>query len=190
MARIVAGVMGPGETDTAAECALADRLGELVAGRGWVVLIGGRPVGVMESALAGAKRAGGLTIGVLPHETDEPDSAAADSRIVTGMGEARNVVNVLTSHIVFVCGMSPGTAGETALAIKKRHHVILLELPRGTADFWGAVGGSLIHTAATPDEALELRAPARLIALRAAVTAGARSPGRRRRSGTEWRTAA
>lgn len=158
MPRIVVGVMGPGETATAAECESAERLGELIARRGWVVLTGGRSAGVMDAALAGAKRAGGLTIGILPHETDASASPFADIRIVTGMGEARDVINILSSHIVVVCGMSPGTAAEIALAIKKGRHIILLDPPRATADFWTGLGGPLVHAAATLEDAVDLAA--------------------------------
>src|SRR5436190_3138664 len=117
MAEIIVGVMGPGETATAADCAAAERLGNLIAQQRWVTLTGGRAAGVMEAALRGAKSAGGMTIGVLPGETAEQASSEADIQIVTGMGEARNVVNVLTSRLLFVCGVSSGTAAEVALAL-------------------------------------------------------------------------
>jgi uncharacterized protein (TIGR00725 family) len=112
----------------------------------------------MEAALVGARRAGGLTIGILPHDTELAASEAADIRIVTGLGEARNVVNVLSSRVVFVCGMGPGTASETALALKTRRHTILVAPPRATADFWTSLDRSWLHLAATPDEAVELAA--------------------------------
>jgi predicted Rossmann-fold nucleotide-binding protein len=55
-----------GAADGAAEhVADAERLGELFARAGWVVLTGGRPLGVMEAALRGAKKVeGSLTIGI------------------------------------------------------------------------------------------------------------------------------
>jgi len=108
--RTVAGVMGPGEGATPSDCAIAERLGELTAAQGWVTLTGGRAVGVMDAALRGAKRAGGLTLGILPQDSPVGASDAADIQILTGIGEARNLVNVLTSHVIFVCGMSAGTA--------------------------------------------------------------------------------
>ena len=117
MPRIIVGIMGPGETATGDDCDVAARLGEAAAERGWVVLTGGRPPGVMEAALRGARRRNGLTIGILPGSTAEGASPAADIRIVTGLGEARNVINVLSSDVVCVCGMSAGTASEVALAI-------------------------------------------------------------------------
>jgi uncharacterized protein (TIGR00725 family) len=156
MSSTIVGVMGPGETATAADCAAADRLGELIALQGWVTLTGGRPIGVMEAALRGAKRAGGLTVGVLPHATAAHASDAADIRIVTGMGQGRNIVNVLSSEIVFVCGMSTGTASETALALKTERHTVLLNIPPDAARFWSALGGSFLHVASTPEEAIAI----------------------------------
>jgi uncharacterized protein (TIGR00725 family) len=154
MSRTIVGVMGPGESATAADCAAADRLGHLIALQGWVTLTGGRPAGVMEAALRGAKRAGGTTVGVLPADTAAHASDAADIRIVTGLGEGRNIINVLSSQIVIVCGMSTGTASETALALKTARHTVLLNVPPDAARFWSALGGSFLHVASTPEEAI------------------------------------
>jgi uncharacterized protein (TIGR00725 family) len=148
--------MGPGEAATDADCAVADRLGELIALRGWVVLTGGRASGVMQAALLGARRAGGLTIGVLPDDTAERASDAADVRIVTGMREGRNIVNVLSSQLVFVCGMSSGTASEVALALKTKRHAILLNAAPDAARFWKSLDAARIHVASTANEAVEL----------------------------------
>ncbi|MEW5918155.1 MAG: cytochrome, partial [Gemmatimonadota bacterium] len=105
----------------------AERLGELLARDGWVVLTGGRPYGVMEAASRGAKRvAGSLTIGVLP-TADEDPSPFVDVAIRTDMGHGRNNVNVLSSDVVIACGIEgPGTTSEVALALKNGRPVILL----------------------------------------------------------------
>lgn len=66
MAKTVIGVMGPGDNATKEECDSAFELGKLIANKGWILLTGGRNVGVMEAASRGAKEAGGLTIGILP----------------------------------------------------------------------------------------------------------------------------
>jgi uncharacterized protein (TIGR00725 family) len=125
MRRPVIGVMGAGEP-TAGSLALARRLGRLLAEQGWIVLTGGRPAGVMAAACAGAKEVpGSMTLGILPGVAEAgPD---VDVAVFTGLGEARNVVNVLTSDVVVACGLEgPGTVSEVALGLKAKKPVIIL----------------------------------------------------------------
>ena len=116
--RPVIGVMGAGEPQPATLEA-ARRLGRLVAEAGWALLTGGRPAGVMEAASAGAKAVpGSLTIGILPTGPEGPVSSHVDVAIFTGLGDARNAVNVLSSDVVVACGVEgPGTASEVGLAL-------------------------------------------------------------------------
>ena len=77
--RAVVGVMGAGEGASAEAVALAEELGECISARGWVLLTGGRPAGVMAAASRGAARVDGhLVVGVLPDEGkgDERQSTA------------------------------------------------------------------------------------------------------------------
>ena len=91
---------------------------ELIARRGWVVLTGGRDVGVMDAACEGAKRVGGsLTIGVLPTAKDKV-SRHVDVPIITEMGSGRNNINVLTSQRT------------TPLAHGNAQHTILVEVQK------------------------------------------------------------
>jgi len=152
--RPVAGVMGPGETATAGDVRHAGHLGALIAREGWITLTGGRPAGVMHAALRGAKDAGGLTVGVLPGRSAGEASDAADVRVVTGLGEGRNLVNVLSSDVLFVCGMSAGTASEVALALKNGRPVVLVAAEPETVHYWSAIGGRLLHAADTADDAV------------------------------------
>ena len=102
--RPVIGVMGAGQASIQS-LALARELGTLLAQRGWIVLTGGRPEGVMAASSAGAKEVpGSLTLGILPGTAGGigPD---VDVAIFTGMGEARNMINVLTSDVVNACGV-------------------------------------------------------------------------------------
>ena len=98
MRKIIVGVMGPGADATAADLAYAYELGKLIAQQGWVLLTGGRNVGVMEGASQGAKAANGLTIGILPTDDTNGISEAVDIAIITDMGNARNNINVLSSN--------------------------------------------------------------------------------------------
>ena len=56
--RPIIGVMGAGEP-TPATLEAARRLGQLVAEAGWILLTGGRPLGVMDAASASAKQVPG-----------------------------------------------------------------------------------------------------------------------------------
>ncbi len=140
MARIVIGIMGPGEDATEQDRRLAHELGRLVALKGWIVLTGGRGHGVMHAALEGAKAVGGLTIGILPSAERTDVSLAVDLPVLTGLGEARNVVNVLTSQVVLVCGISSGTASEVALALRLQRPVVLVGAESTTAAFFASLG--------------------------------------------------
>jgi len=63
-------VVGSGGRVPPEVCEIAERVGELVAERGVVLICGGKG-GVMEAVCRGAKRKGGLTIGILPDGIEE-----------------------------------------------------------------------------------------------------------------------
>lgn len=149
----IVGVMGPGDHCEPSNIEFARQIGIEIARQNWILLTGGRNVGVMEAASKGAKDAGGLTIGILPHADEELVSKFVDIPIFTEMGNARNNINVLTSWIVVICGIGPGTASELALAIKAEKPVILFKPDEATHKFAAKLGGDLIYLA---DEAIEV----------------------------------
>jgi len=153
--RPVVGVMGAGEGAAQRDVELAERLGELVAANGWVLLTGGRPVGVMAAASRGARRVtGALVLGILPSQ-DGSVSPDVDVAVFTGMGNARNVVNVLTSNVVVICGVGgAGTASEAALALKAGRPLVLLA-PESRAEAFYLTLGGRIFTASTPEAVVE-----------------------------------
>jgi uncharacterized protein (TIGR00725 family) len=126
MGRTLVGVMGPGEGATEEDTRLAYELGGLIAKQGWVLVTGGRGIGVMDAASRGSRAAQGTVVGILPGTDEEGMSAAVDIPIITGMHEARNNINVLSSRVLFFVGMSAGTASELALALKHRRPAILV----------------------------------------------------------------
>jgi uncharacterized protein (TIGR00725 family) len=154
--RTIVGVMGPGAGASDENLRDARRLGELVARAGWVVLNGGHNLGVMHAVSEGAHEAGGLVVGILSGNTTDAASPWLDVAIVTGMGQARNNVNVLSSHVVVACGMSQGTASEVALALRNGKAVVLLGVGDRARDFFTALGGAAVHTAGTPEDAVEI----------------------------------
>ena len=154
--RSVLGVMGAGENASEADLRLAEELGELAARAGWAVLTGGRAAGVMDSALRGAGRIeGSVTIGVVPGRDASGASRHASVVIATGMGEARNVVNVLSSDVVVACGTGgAGTASEAALAVKSGRPLVLLAPSDSAEAFFRRLGP--VHVARTAAEAIAL----------------------------------
>jgi uncharacterized protein (TIGR00725 family) len=139
--RPVIGIMGAA-APSATSVAAARELGRLLAERGWIVLTGGRSEGVMAAACAGAKQIpGSLTLGILPSPVGG-ESADLDIAVFTGMGEARNVINVLTSDVVVACGVEgPGTISEVALALKAGKPVILLGSSAAAWELFSSIGG-------------------------------------------------
>ena len=153
--KVIIGVMGPGEGATPEQNELAYELGAAIAMEGWVTLTGGREFGVMQAALKGASDNNGLTIGVLPGESTDGGSKYAQIKIVTGIGSARNNINALSSHVVVVLGMTPGTASEVALALKANKKVILLEQDELSAAFFKKIGTYRIVTANSIQQVIE-----------------------------------
>jgi uncharacterized protein (TIGR00725 family) len=147
--------MGPGDTAREADLAHARELGALIAREGWVLVTGGRAAGVMEAASRGAHEAGGLTVGILPAEDPRQASAFVDIPVVTGLGQARNNVNVLTSRALVACGTGPGTASEIALALKARKPVVLLGAGPEAEAFFKSIGPDLVSVADSASAAVE-----------------------------------
>src|SRR5450759_287881 len=108
-------------------------LGRLIAEQGWALLNGGHACGVMDASARGAHDAGGLVVGVLPETDTSHMSRFVDIPIRTGMGHARNMVNVLSSDVVIVLPGHAGTLSEAALALAGGKPVIALRFDLGAA---------------------------------------------------------
>ena len=133
----------------------AYHLGSLIAKQGWVLLNGGRSVGIMEASAKGARNQGGFTIGILPDDNRSRVSKYIEISILTGMGNARNCINVLTSDIVVACPGGAGTISEIALALKNSKKVILLNFDVRQV-FNRYVEQGLLVYAETPEEVIEV----------------------------------
>jgi len=154
MRKTIVGVMGGSSADEATT-ERARQLGAEIARHGWVLLSGGRPTGVMQASITGAKEAGGLTVGVL--FDDDHSLAAEDLDIVipTGMGAARNIINILSSDVVVACCGSGGTLSEIALALRFERPVVLLDFDPGDAFLRAAGTNPRFSHAKTATEAAE-----------------------------------
>jgi uncharacterized protein (TIGR00725 family) len=118
----VVAVVGGGVC-SAKEAALAEAVGRGLAGAGATLICGGLG-GVMAAACRGARSAGGLTIGVLPGYRATDANPDVGVPIVTGMGEARNIIIVRTASAVIAVGGEFGTLSEIAFALKLGRPVI------------------------------------------------------------------
>jgi len=105
------------------EARLAESVGELLAQRGATIVCGGLG-GVMEAVCRGAKSKGGLTVGILPGQDSSMANPWVDIRVVTGIGEARNIAVVKSAQTVIAIGGGYGTLSEIAYALKNNIPVI------------------------------------------------------------------
>jgi uncharacterized protein (TIGR00725 family) len=105
---------------------LAEDVGAEIARRGATLICGGLG-GVMAAAACGARRAGGLTIGVLPSYDRGTANPWVDVILPTGFGHARNVIVVASGDAVIALPGEHGTASEIALALKLGRCVVGLQ---------------------------------------------------------------
>jgi uncharacterized protein (TIGR00725 family) len=162
MSMTLVGVMGPGEGARDEDTRLAYELGGLIAQQGWVLVTGGRRIGVMDAASRGAKAARGTVVGILPGTDDEGMSAAVDIPIITGMHEARNNINVLSSRVLFFVGMNAGTASELALTLKYGRPAVLVRQHEEVVHVFAAMSSS--EVAIVTDAASAVESARRILA--------------------------
>ena len=107
----------------------------------------------MAASAAGALEAGGLVIGIRPGDDLAGVAPGVDIAIPTGMGDARNVVNVLASRVVVACAGNAGTVSEVAHALKAGRPVVTLDLALGPLFDPYRASGRLVSVS-TPSEAI------------------------------------
>src|SRR5947207_9996077 len=112
-----------GSTCTPQEAEWAAAVGRLLAERQAVLLCGGLG-GVMEAAARGAKKARGLTVGILPGNDRADANPFIDVPLATGMGEMRNALIVRAAQAVIAIGGGWGTLSEIALAQRIKTPVV------------------------------------------------------------------
>lgn len=139
-------VCGPGQADTSL-LALAEAVGLALAQAGALVLCGGLG-GVMEAVCRGARQAGGVTVGILPGHDAAAANASVMLPIVTGLGEARNLVLINSAEAVIAVGGGWGTLSEIALARRAGLTVI------GVASWQSSGDTALVEAVAEPEGAV------------------------------------
>jgi uncharacterized protein (TIGR00725 family) len=144
-------VCGSG-TASADELRAAERVGELLAVAGAVVVCGGLG-GVMDAAARGCEGAGGTSIGLLPGADRSGASPHLTAAVPTGTGEARNALVVRAADAVIAVGGEFGTLSEIGLALKMDVPVIGL----GTWSFRReGLERDPVARAGSPEEAVDL----------------------------------
>lgn len=120
---------------------LAERLGQVIADRG-CVLVTGATTGFPDIVSRAARRQGCLTVGISPASSREehtsryslPDDGV-EVIVYTGFGlKGRNVVNVRSSDVVIIFGGGIGTLNEFTIAFDEGKVVGVLEGSGGVAD--------------------------------------------------------
>jgi uncharacterized protein (TIGR00725 family) len=142
----------------------AEEVGRGIAAHGAALLNGGTG-GVMEYSSKGAKEAGGLTVGFLPHADTSHANPYLDLAFPTGMGTLRNVLTARCADAVIVIGGGVGTLNEITLAYDAAVPIVVLEGTTGWSDRLRPAlydGGFLderqvvaVTFAATPAEAVD-----------------------------------
>lgn len=108
----------------------AFEIGRYIAKNGWVLISGGRG-GIMEAASMGASQEKGIVIGIIPDS--DPNSANKYCNVVvpTGIGYARNMINVLSGDVIIAIGGKSGTLSELAYAWLFKRPIILCAFAGG-----------------------------------------------------------
>jgi len=124
--RPIIAVIGGGDGADARAKSMAEEVGFLLARADAITLCGGLN-GVMAAACSGAKRGGGLTVGVLPGATKSEANEFVDIPIVTAMSTARNAIIVRTADAIIAIDGAYGTLTEMAYAFDLGKKVFALE---------------------------------------------------------------
>lgn len=129
---------------------LGVQVGELLASLDLITITGGR-TGLMEAVAKGAFEAGGMTVGILPSEDMNDGNNFNTVTIPSGIGYARNSMNVLAADAVIAIGGAAGTLSEMAFAWSYRRPIISFVGGGGWAD--ALAGKQLDHRHEEPVDA-------------------------------------
>jgi uncharacterized protein (TIGR00725 family) len=111
----------------------AERVGQML-GRLCCTVITGGGKGIMLAVSRGARKAGGLTIGILPGPDMAWGNEELDVVIPSGISYARNLTNVLAADVVIAIGGASGTLNEMTYAWMHGKPIIALAGTGGWAD--------------------------------------------------------
>lgn len=111
---------------------VAEKVGMLVAKRGGVIVCGGFK-GVMQAACRGAKKQGGITVGIMPYEKNEANEFI-DIAIPTNLGNIRNYLVSRIGDVTIAIGGRWGTLNEISFRMISEKPLILIKGTGGCVD--------------------------------------------------------
>jgi uncharacterized protein (TIGR00725 family) len=142
--KIRIGVIG-GATPESKHRQIAYDVGKRIAEKGAILVCGGLS-GIMEASSRGAKKKGGITIGILPGNAHQDANAYIDIPIATGLGYTRNSLVAMNADVLIAVGGQYGTLTEIAYGNIYGKKVIGI----GTWDIQG------VKSVETAEEAIDL----------------------------------
>lgn len=147
-------VVGSGSALPPEVAALAEGLGQALAGAGYGIVCGGLK-GVMEAVARGARKVASRApvVGLLPGYDVGDGNQYLDVVLPTGMGHARNALVASAGEALICVGGATGALSEVALARKIGRPVLAFPATGGTA---AVVARALeqVVPVATPEEAV------------------------------------
>lgn len=108
--KITVSVIGGGSVGARVEN-LAEAVGKMIAESGCILVCGGLG-GAMEAAAKGTKKAGGVTVGILPGKDKQDANPYIDIALPTSIGYARNVLVSCSADIIIALPGNNGTRSE------------------------------------------------------------------------------
>ncbi len=113
---------------------VAFKTGLLIAKNGWHLYSGGRD-GVMREASRGAKKVGGITVGILPSLDKNEANEFVEIPITTGLGMSmRSELMINTVDVVVMIGGKNGTLKELLTAYLFSKPIVVIKGSGGFAD--------------------------------------------------------
>ncbi len=138
---------------------IAEEIGQEIGRRGAVLISGGKD-GVMEAASRGAKTVNGITVGILPEHQHSGVNPFVDIPLATGIGYARNYINIVSSDAIISLAGSGGTLSEIGYAIALNKRLILMKGTGGVTQMiiknQSLFPDADIHIARTSKEAVKI----------------------------------
>jgi uncharacterized protein (TIGR00725 family) len=138
---------------------LAEEVGEEIAKLGAITVTGGGH-GVMEAAMKGAKKHGGITLGILPWEKMEHYNKYCDVIVATGIGWSRDAINLNSCDGAIIVGGGAGTLNEATYAYIEDIPIVAITSSGGMAKAFSGIYFDIRKTekvlgAKTPTEAVK-----------------------------------